>query len=166
MALDKNCKDVPYLIGRLTAILDSSIGLSAMQRVKAQTEPRSVLPYLVSEYHRKGDPIRAEELAEIMSLLPAVNPYPIGFATAMEQGQQTVGYYHEMADISKERNRRKIAKAIKLKRTELDMTQGQLAEKAGVTKQTVCNIESGDYNASIDVLSSIMAILGIKMTIE
>ncbi len=71
-----------------------------------------------------------------------------------------------MYDAYKEQVRRRIAKVVKLKRIELDMTQAQLAEKAGITKQTVCNIESGDYNVSIDVLSAVMAVLGINLNIE
>lgn len=76
-----------------------------------------------------------------------------------------LGYDHEYADINKERNRLAIAKAVRVKRAELDMTQQQLADKAGITAVTLSNIEKGKCNASIDVLSSVMASLGIKMEI-
>lgn len=55
---------------------------------------------------------------------------------------------------------------MKLKRVERDLTQEQLAEKADITTQTVGNIESGNCNVSLDVRSSVMAVLGIKMAIE
>lgn len=83
-----------------------------------------------------------------------------------EQGGQIIGLHHERADIAKEHNRSKIAKKVKLKRTELGMTQCQLAEKAGITTPTIVKIESGDYNVSIDVLSTVMSVLGIKILIE
>lgn len=161
MALDKNCKDTPYLLGRLTAIIAKSIGITASQYSKAMSTPLSILPYLIDEYHRKGDTVRPEEFAAIMSELPSI---PAGL-TVIQQGQWIIGHDHELADIYREENRRKVAKAIKLKRAELDMTQAQLAEKAGITKQTVGSIESGDSNVSLDVISSVMAVLGIRLDI-
>ena len=40
-------------------------------------------------------------------------------------------------------------KRMKLARVECDLTQEQLAEKVGVTRQTIGLIESGNYNPSI-----------------
>lgn len=96
-------------------------------------------------------------------------PSDFNFPTSMSNAQQAdffIGYEHELADIFREQTRRKVAKAVKLKRVERNMTQEQLANKAGVTTQTVGNIESGKFNVSLDVLSSVMAVLGIKMAIE
>ena len=44
-----------------------------------------------------------------------------------------------------------MAKNLKLKlaRVELDMTQGDLAEAVGVTRQTIGLIEAGKYNPSL-----------------
>ena len=44
-----------------------------------------------------------------------------------------------------------MAKNLKLKaaRAEKDMTQGALAEAAGVSRQTINAIEKGDYNPTI-----------------
>ena len=42
-------------------------------------------------------------------------------------------------------------KQMKLARVECDLTQEQLAEKIGVTRQTIGLIESGNYNPSISL---------------
>lgn len=39
--------------------------------------------------------------------------------------------------------------ALKLARTKLDMTQKDLAEKIGVSRQTINAIEKGEYNPTI-----------------
>jgi len=44
---------------------------------------------------------------------------------------------------------------IKLKRMELEMTQGELAKAVGVTRQTIGLIESGKYNPTLGLCISI-----------
>lgn len=53
-------------------------------------------------------------------------------------------------------------KNLKLKsaRAAMDMSQQELAEKAGVTRQTINAIEKGDYNPSIKLCIGICKILG------
>ncbi len=48
-------------------------------------------------------------------------------------------------------------KNLKLKsaRAELDMSQAELAQAVGVTRQTINQIESGEYNPSINLCISI-----------
>ena len=55
-----------------------------------------------------------------------------------------------------------MAKNLKLKlaRVELDMTQGDLAEAVGVTRQTIGLIEAGKYNPSLSLCQSICRCLG------
>ncbi len=165
MPLDKNCKDVPYLLGRMAAIIERSVELTPHQQNQAQEMPYIIFPTMIAKYHEAGSPLRSSELSELICLLPSDRPFPDRLALP-EQGQFIIGHDHELADIFREQNRRKVAKAVKLKRVELDLTQEQLAEKAGITTQTVGNIESGNCNVSLDVLSSVMAVLGIKMAIE
>ena len=61
-------------------------------------------------------------------------------------------------------NRRgdRMPKNLKLKaaRAEKDMTQGALAEAAGVSRQTINAIEKGEYNPTINLCRSICKILG------
>ncbi len=49
---------------------------------------------------------------------------------------------------------------LKAARASLDMTQGELAERVGVTRQTICAIEKGDYNPTIRLCVGICRALG------
>ncbi|MGN0326375.1 MAG: helix-turn-helix transcriptional regulator [Lachnospiraceae bacterium] len=44
---------------------------------------------------------------------------------------------------------------LKFRRIELNMSQAELAEKAGVTRQTIGLIESGEFNPSIKLCIAI-----------
>jgi len=49
---------------------------------------------------------------------------------------------------------------IKVARVELDLSQEQLAEKVGVTRQTIGLIEAGKYNPSLNLCIAICEALG------
>ncbi|WP_270790362.1 helix-turn-helix transcriptional regulator [Enterococcus diestrammenae] len=53
-------------------------------------------------------------------------------------------------------------KNLKLKaaRVERDLTQVELAERIGVTRQTIGAIEKGDYNPTINLCLKICKVLG------
>lgn len=55
-----------------------------------------------------------------------------------------------------------MAKNLKIKsaRAALDMSQDELAKKAGVTRQTISAVESGDYNPTIKLCIAICKALG------
>tara|TARA_R110001606_G_scaffold318819_2_gene465713 strand:+ start:2644 stop:2811 length:168 start_codon:yes stop_codon:yes gene_type:complete len=44
------------------------------------------------------------------------------------------------------------------------MTQGELGEKVGVTRQTIAAIEQGKYSPSLEVAFRIAAVLGKPLT--
>jgi putative transcriptional regulator len=46
-------------------------------------------------------------------------------------------------------------KKMKIARIEMDLSQEQLAEKVGVTRQTIGLIESGNYNPSLNLCITI-----------
>ncbi len=54
-----------------------------------------------------------------------------------------------------------MAKNLKLKsaRASLDLTQKDLADAVGVTRQTISGIEKGDYNPSIKLCIAICKVL-------
>lgn len=56
-------------------------------------------------------------------------------------------------------------KNLKLKaaRAGKDMSQAELAEKVGVSRQTINSIESGDYNPSINLCIEICKVLGTTL---
>lgn len=52
---------------------------------------------------------------------------------------------------------------MKFRRIELNMSQTELAEKAGVTRQTIGLIEAGDFNPSIKLCNAICRALGVTL---
>jgi len=59
--------------------------------------------------------------------------------------------------------RRELAAAISARRTELKLTQGALARKAGVSERTVWSLEHGEWTPHPDTLMAILAALGMTM---
>ncbi len=55
-----------------------------------------------------------------------------------------------------------MAKNLKMKaaRAALDLSQDELAKKAGVTRQTISAVENGDYNPTINLCIAICKALG------
>lgn len=55
-----------------------------------------------------------------------------------------------------------MAKNLKMKaaRAAADMSQEELAKKAGVTRQTISAVENGDYNPTINLCLAICRALG------
>lgn len=49
---------------------------------------------------------------------------------------------------------------MKVARVEMDLSQEQLAEKVGVTRQTIGLIEAGNYNPSLNLCITICEVLG------
>lgn len=52
---------------------------------------------------------------------------------------------------------------IKFRRIELNISQAELAKKAGVTRQTIGMIESGEFNPSLKLCLSICWALGLTL---
>ena len=52
---------------------------------------------------------------------------------------------------------------IKAARAGLDISQAELAEKVGVSRQTISAIEKGDYNPTINLCIAICKALGKTM---
>lgn len=165
MPLDKKTRDIPYLLGRIAAIIEQSVEMSPNRKNQAQETPYIAFPWMFARYHDSAAPARSEEIMEIMDMLPGDFAFPERL-TPEEQGRFIIGRSHELVDIHKVRTRNKVAEAVRLKRTKLRMTQEQVASQSGITKQTICKIESGDSNVSLDVLSAVMAVLDITMTVD
>ena len=53
--------------------------------------------------------------------------------------------------------------ALKVARAEKDMTQKELAEAVGVSRQTVNAIEQGEYNTTIKLCRAICRVLGKRL---
>ena len=63
-------------------------------------------------------------------------------------------------NISTERGERMKNKRLKLARIEKDLSQAQLAEAVGVTRQTIGLIEAGGYNPTLNLCIAICKTLG------
>lgn len=66
------------------------------------------------------------------------------------------------AYILPQRRRESLAKNLRLKaaRAEKDMTQAQLAQAVGATRQSINAIEKGEYNPTIRLCRAICRVLG------
>ena len=53
--------------------------------------------------------------------------------------------------------------AVKSARAARDMTQKQLADAVGVSRQTINAIEKGDYNPTINLCIAICKVLGVTL---
>jgi len=60
-----------------------------------------------------------------------------------------------------DKTRKTIAKRIHDTRIKLDMTQSDVAEKAGITTNYFARIERADVNPSMEVILSIIKALGV-----
>ena len=59
---------------------------------------------------------------------------------------------------------RRIENSIRLLRfTHGEMTQGELGEKVGLTRQTIAAIEKGRYSPSLDVAFAIADVFGVPL---
>lgn len=52
---------------------------------------------------------------------------------------------------------------MKFRRIELNLSQTELAKRAGVTRQTIGLIEAGDFNPSINLCVAICKALGVTL---
>ena len=52
---------------------------------------------------------------------------------------------------------------MKFRRIEIEMSQTELAKKAGVTRQTIGLIEAGEFNPSIKLCNKICRALGVTL---
>ena len=55
---------------------------------------------------------------------------------------------------------------IRWRREELELTQGQLAKRAGVSQQQIAKLEDPDGNPTIATLEKIAAALGLRLEVS
>ncbi|MFT6441589.1 MAG: y4mF family transcriptional regulator [Crocinitomicaceae bacterium] len=59
-----------------------------------------------------------------------------------------------------------LGNSIKARRKTLGITQVHLADLAGVNSNTIIRIENGKINPSIEVINSIVDVLGMEITLS
>lgn len=57
----------------------------------------------------------------------------------------------------------RFGQTIKIRRKELNITQPHLAELAQINTNTLCKLERGQGNPSLDVLNKIAEVLGMEL---
>ncbi len=57
----------------------------------------------------------------------------------------------------------RVTNSIRVHRARLDMTQAELAERIGVTRQTVIAVEQGRYSPSLEMAFQIARALGVAL---
>ena len=67
---------------------------------------------------------------------------------------------HSAAALTREVNRN-LGRAVRQRRTDIDLTQGVLAERIGLSRASIANIEAGEQAVSVTVLLSLAAALRI-----
>lgn len=65
--------------------------------------------------------------------------------------------------MANEQERKRIGQRIKALRTEMKLTQGELAERSGLQLTHISRIEAGKYSVGIDTLSAIANVLGKQL---
>ena len=70
-------------------------------------------------------------------------------------------HYKEQTALTEETAMRNLK--MKFRRIELNMSQTELAEKAGVTRQTIGLIEAGEFNPTIKLCNAICRALGVTL---
>jgi ribosome-binding protein aMBF1 (putative translation factor) len=71
----------------------------------------------------------------------------------------------EYAEISELRKRNWIAAHIRERRFELDLTQQEVAERAGTAHSYISKLEGGDHMPTVQVLQRILRVLGEELLI-
>ena len=59
-----------------------------------------------------------------------------------------------------------IGQTIKQRRKELGITQPDLSELAGVSKNTLYQLERGQGNPSLDIITKLAEVLGMELKLE
>lgn len=106
-----------------------------------------------------------------MAVKPSAHPSPEGqpaSAAARVRAERSEEYREardEYAAIRALRQRNWIAAHIRERRYELDLTQRQVAERAGTSHSFISKLERGDHIPTIPVLQRILAVLDEELLI-
>lgn len=120
VALDRNCKNKGYLVGRLFAVLekvqqDTHPGLNATITDRyygaASTNPVTVFPQLLklnqhhlSNYEKEKQGLKTVREKELGEIINAIDIFPAHLALE-EQARFAIGYYHEKQSFFEKNNK-------------------------------------------------------------
>ena len=86
---------------------------------------------------------------------------------ALEILERVFGADRELASLlEEERVHARIARQIYALRTDLDLTQGELAERVGTTQSAIARLEDADYEGhSVRMLRKVASALGARLDV-
>lgn len=90
----------------------------------------------------------------------------LGYATYMREIADWLRANHYNTAMPPVDVRSRIGSRIRDLRTEQGMTIQQLADKAGITRANLSNIEAGKYSVGLDILNKIATALGVDVTLQ
>mgnify|MGYP002767021734 FL=1 len=115
-----------------------------------------------------------KDLLDIYTDLTANSADLPHFANCYQQGEIWMGYYAEGAEIAKypeqtesvkQNERARLGTMIREAREAKGLSQTELARLSDVPRTNISRIESGRYNVSIDTISRLGAVLGVKIAL-
>lgn len=96
------------------------------------------------------------------------------FANCYQQGEIWMGYYAERAEIAKypeqtesvkQNERARLGTMVREAREAKGLSQTELARLSETPRSNISRIESGRYNVSIDTISRLGTVLGVKIAL-
>ena len=156
MGIDRNCMDQPYLMGRMVAIIETTIVVPSGFANKVAANPNGDMlnPYLDKAIAKGGD------YADDLMMLKSKSG---GASNSLDtEGQYWIGYYNQRADI----DRKRIGQQIKDRRMEFNYSQQDLAKMTRMTAATISKLENGRWSASVDMLSRVASALHLELNLD
>lgn len=98
--MDKNCKDKPYLLGRLTAVVSKMVDVPSEFAAIVNVNPKDKLTYHYVQACKQSEHPLYPALMDIIADLGNDYDFP-SWLNCHEAGQMWIGYYHQCSYISK-----------------------------------------------------------------
>ena len=155
MGLERDNRAIPYIVGRMIAITERYAG----GKFGSNTIPDMIShpAHYIGAFAKYVD--KADEYYQELS----GEQLPGTLRKEAEKSQAWVGYYHQKSEYSKQISRQNLGESIKRLRAMRGMSQRALAEKAGISRANIANIELGKYSVGYDVLTRIATALNASV---
>lgn len=149
----KRRKDLCHSLGRVTAMVKRMTDMPDRLVPKIAAQPLSLVFWLGKATIKDSD-----ELLEVMGSIDDI-PH---FLTVVEQGEFWIGYYSQCKECN---FRQQMGNRLKAARLSKEMSQKDVADRAGLTEATVNKIENGKWSVSLDLLEKVCSALGVTLTL-
>ncbi len=157
MALDRTNRTAAYISGRMIAIAEHYAG--------KKFGPGTLSTMFTHPQHGVGVWRRYIDADDEYYQELAGEPLPVTTPNEVEKSKAWVGYYHQKAAYSSDTTaeRLRIGQRIAQVRKEHGMTQQQLADAVGVSREHIARIEVGKYSVGLDILVKVAKALDMEL---